>query len=175
MSYESNWANTTDVVRNHYGVRKISNRFGGPDATKGFIRTVNFVFDYDDLPEASEGGLEYVIPAYSTILRAYLEVLEAFDGTDSATASTDFVIVGLQEPDGTEIDNDGIIKVGALTEINARGNVVDHTNTGDSTGSPALIGVSTGANDGQVVVQVNDGSLTAGQGRLVVEYLPEGV
>lgn len=174
-TFESNWANTTDVVRQHYGKRTLTTRYGVVTSHNNILQVANYVFSWDDLPSAGEGELEFVIPAYSTPIRAYLEVVEAFAGSDSATASTDFIIVGLQQADGTEIDNDGLIKVGALTEIDARGDVVDHTATGDSGGAPALIGTSIGANDGQLVVQVDDGSLTAGVGRIIVEYLPESV
>ena len=117
-------------------------------------KVASYVFSFDDLPapEDSTGTRQLIIPASSGIRKAELKVSEAFTGATSLSA-------GLQQADGTEIDNNGLIA--SETSLAA----------GDySVGSGALIGASSGAADGQVVVTLA-GTATAGVAELQIDFL----
>src|SRR5687768_18444307 len=98
-------------VLNHYGPREIEQKYGG-DIANSVIKTVVWTFDYDNLPDASTNGLEYVIPANATILSAKLQIITAFTSTSTLTDLT----VGLQKSDGTAIDDDGLITAAQRSE-----------------------------------------------------------
>lgn len=158
MGYESN---TGLGVLNHYGPRETNGKYGAASKGTGIVKRAQWDFSYDDLPDAATDGLGFVIPAGASIVSAVLYVDQAFTSTSTTTDLT----VGLQQANGTEIDNDGLIEADEATQtaIGTEGNVV--------TGAGALIGKSVGANNGELVVTPTVDDLTAGKARIVVEYV----
>jgi hypothetical protein len=158
MGYESN---TGLGVLNHYGPRETNGKYGAASKGTGIVKRAQWDFSYDDLPDAATDGLGFVIPAGASIVSATLYVDAAFTSTSTTTDLT----VGLQQADGTEIDNDGLVEADEATQtaIGTEGNVV--------TGAGALIGKSIGANNGELVVTPSVDDLTAGKARIVVEYV----
>lgn len=147
-------------VLNHYGPRTIDQSKGGIMPGDGYTRHLTYTFTYDNLPSEGETNLEMQIPAYAKIVGAYLEILEGFAGDGSDT-----IDIGLNESDGTEIDEDGLFAAVAEGDIDSRGDYVE--------GDGDLVGASIGSEAGEVVV-TGPSSLTAGKARLVVEFVPEG-
>lgn len=155
-------------VYNHYGPMEIEQKFGG-ETDNSVFKTVVWTFDYNDLPDASTNGLDYVIPANSTIVSAKLQIITAFTSTSTTTDLT----VGLQKADGTQIDDDGLITAvhADQTAIGTKGRLID----GASGTAGALINRTIGTSDGELVVTPTAGDLTAGKARLIVEYIKEGL
>lgn len=151
--FESNWAKTTDVVRNHYGPRKIKD-FGGEKSTSGTTKELEVTFTYDSLPIFGTGEMESLIPAGAFIKRSELFVIEAFTGGTSYN-------IGLYTQAGVAIDADGIDAAVATAALTA-GAVIKNDG--------ALVGAAIGANAGQVVVAAT-GTYTAGKARLLIEYV----
>jgi len=141
-------------VRNHYGPKLMNEKFGGITTTGGAVKQAEWVFSYDDLPVNGTGDMEALIPAGSYINKAWIEVVTAMAGTSGT------LTVGLEEPDGTIIDVDGIdvaVAQAALVAnawIDCNGALVD-----SGIGVDAQLLVSTG------------GTVTAGEFRVVVEYI----
>ena len=158
MGYESN---TGLGVLNHYGPRETNGKYGAASKGTGIVKRAQWEFSYDDLPDAATDGLGFVVPAGASIVSAVLYVDQAFTSTSTTTDLT----VGLQQANGTEIDNDGLIAAAEATQtaIGTEGNVV--------TGAGALVGKSVGANAGELVVAPTVDDLTAGKARVVVEYV----
>lgn len=155
-------------VLKHYGVRNVNQKYGG-DICDDVIKTAVWTFDYNDLPDAATNNLGLSIPAYAKILSAKLEILTGF----TSTSTTSDLTVGLQQADGTEIDNDGLITAAQATQttIATRGNFID-----GASGTPgALIGASIGAAAGELVVTPSADDLTAGKARVIVQYIYEGL
>lgn len=119
-----------------------------------FVQTLTF--SYDNLPSESLDELYQRIPAGARVLSAKLAVTTAFAGGTS-------LAVGLNQPDGTVIDADGLVTDANAPLANlAAGDYVD--------GTGALVGSSDGlANDGCIVVAAT-GTFTAGEATLTVEY-----
>lgn len=158
----------TDTIRgvvDHYGVRETDQKFGGRVSWNDLKKTAIWTFDYDDLPDAHAHNLDQVIPAGSTILSAKMRIVTAFTSTSATTDLT----VGLQESDGTEIDNDGLITAAQATQttIGTAGNIID----GSSGTAGALLNVSIGSANGELVVTPSVDDLTAGRAEVIVEYL----
>lgn len=120
---------------------------------------LEWTFSFDDLPTNGLDAAILRVPATARIKEATFHVITAFAGG----TSYDF---GLDQPDGTVIDIDGIDAAVATAAINAVGETVIMDG--------ALVGgtVDIGAADGQLTV-VATGTFTAGKGRLrmVVENL----
>lgn len=155
-------------VLNHFGPRRINSKFGA-ETPNSVITTVSWIFDYNDLPDASTNGLEYSIPANATILSAKLQIITAFTSTSTTTDLT----VGLQKADGTAIDDDGLITAAQATQttIAVAGAIID-----GASGTPAaLIGKTIGTTAGELTVIPSVADLTAGKARLIVEYIKEGM
>jgi hypothetical protein len=149
-------------VAQHYGVRTTNGKFGGQQSTKnGIVKSAVWDFDYNDLPNYGSNGLQFSLPANATIVSAKLYVDVAF----TSTSTTTDLDVGLYQAGGTVIDADGLITVAEATQtaIGTAGNVI--------TGAGALIGKTIGANAGELVVTPSVADLTAGAGRIVVEYV----
>lgn len=165
MSFET--APTRGVVVN-YGTRETNGKYGGKTGNRGLVKEASWTFDYDDLPDAAANSLGVSLPAYAKVLSARLEILTGFTSTSATTDLT----VGLQQSDGTEIDNDGLITAAQATQttIATRGNVIN-----GASGTPgALVGTSIGAAAGELVVTPSVDDLTAGKARVIVEYVLEG-
>ena len=158
MGYESN---TGLGVLNHYGPRETNGKYGAASKGTGIVKRAQWDFSYDDLPDAATDGLGFVIPAGASIVSAVLYVDQAF----TSTSTTTDLVVGLQQADGTEIDNDGLVEADEATQtaIATEGNVVN--------GAGALIGKSVGANAGELVVTPTADDLLTGKARIVVEYV----
>lgn len=148
-------------VANHYGVRTTDGRYGAQQNSDGVIKSAIWDFTYNTLPAAGTNNLQFVIPANATIVSARLIVDTPFTSTSTTTDLT----VGLQTSAGAEIDNDGLITAANATQttIAVDGGVI--------TGSGALVGKSIGAAAGELVVAGTDTDLTAGAGRVIVEYI----
>ena len=152
----------------HFGGRGLDAKYGRPQSRVGHDVELVYEFDYNDLPTASDvNEMIHTIPEGSHITEATFTVLEAFAGTDGSDTGS-FMTIGLQEGDGTEIDNDGLVVVGALTSIDAEHDLV--------VGSGALVGTAI-PEKGQVVVTLDgDSTLTAGKGKIFIKYrAPEAV
>tara|TARA_R110002167_G_scaffold4763_1_gene22476 strand:+ start:151 stop:639 length:489 start_codon:yes stop_codon:yes gene_type:complete len=148
-------------VANHYGTRTTRNKYGGQESTKmGVVKSAEWHFTYDDLPAALDSNLPQVIPANASIVSATLYVDEAFTSTSTTTDLT----VGLEQKDGTDIDIDGLLTAANATQttIGTAGNVI--------AGTGALVGVSVGANPGQLIVDSSADDLLTGKARCVVEF-----
>ena len=157
MSYEYN---TNGLgVNAHYGTRAVDESKGSLNPGSGPVETAEWVFDYNNLPDASASNLDLAIPAYAKIVSAKIEVLTAFAGGTS-------LAVGLQDSAGTEIDDDGFLTAAQLAtaNIDARGDFV--------VGTGALVGVGIGAAAGELVVTAV-GTFTAGKARVLVEFIKE--
>ena len=149
-------------VLNHYGVRTTSGKFGAQQSTKeGIVKSAVWDFDYNDLPNYGSGGLHFQIPANATIVSALLYVDVAF----TSTSTTTDLDIGLYTAAGAAIDADGLITAANATQttIGTAGNVI--------TGSGALVGKTIGATAGELVVTPTVADLTAGAGRIVVEFV----
>ena len=152
-------------VLSHYGRRVLDEKFGSLYGTKDAVKMAEWVFDYDDLPGPGTTNLQLAIPANARIVSAKFEVITAFTSTSTTTDLT----VGLQQSDGTEIDNDGLLSATDLDQT-----VI--ANTGSlTTGSGALVGDTIGSAAGELYVAPNVDDLTAGRGRVLVEYVEAGV
>lgn len=162
MTLESNWANTSDTVRNSYNTRPTDIKTGASPKTSGSTKEYIVEFSYDDLPGTSAtGGMELTLPANAILTDAYFETLVAFVGGTSYD-------IGLNETDGsTAIDADGLWDLLPVAEINAVGErSVAKTHAGTNSG--ALLDTTLSA-EGQLLV-VATGTFTAGKGRIVIEY-----
>jgi hypothetical protein len=97
-----------------------------------------------------------VIPANAFVVRAYLEVGEAFTSGGSATLE-----LGVEGVDGSTVDADGLdtIAVAALTAGSW------------AVLAGAIVGATVGTADVQISVDDATATFTAGKGRLIVEYI----
>lgn len=149
-------------VTSHFGPRKTDGRYGGKSLdTVGKLNVARWIFNYNDLPDAATHGLDVIIPANSTIVSAKLNIITAFTSTSTTTDLT----VGLQQADGTEIDNDGLI-----TAANADQTAIAIANS-IITGSGALVGKTIGATAGELTVAATVADLLTGRAEVIVEYI----
>ena len=148
-------------VAQHYGPRETNGKYGAASKGTGIVKRAQWDFSYNDLPDADTNGLGHQIPAGAIIKSAVMYV----DAAWTSTSGTTDLLVGLQQADGTEIDNDGLFDgtESTQTAIGTEGNVVD--------GAGALVGKTVGANAGELVVAGSVDDLTAGKARIVVEYV----
>lgn len=143
-------------ARNYYGPREIESKFGGEHTSSGLSKTVEWIFDYNDLPDNnSTGEMEVLIPAYAYIKSASIDVITAMTGTSGT------LTVGLQQADGTEIDNDGIDAAVAQAALTIGNTIVC---------DGALVGADIGAAAGQLVATTG-GTVTGGRFRVLIEYV----
>lgn len=163
MAFESNWANTSDVVRNHYGVRDVEDHFGADPKTEGVIRQAEWTFNYDDLPAASLGDMEKLIPDNSWIKDCYFETITAFEGGTSFD-------IDLVDTAGGAIGTgeDKLFDALVTDEINVAGEWrSSRTHGGTNSGNALDIAVTEPA---QLQV-VATGTFTAGKARMIIEYM----
>ena len=116
-------------------------------------------FGFDGLPVSGVDELIGRIPANSQVISARLQATIAFVGGTSYT-------VGLEEPDGTVVDADGLITAAnaPIAALDAIGEVVD--------GTGALVGAATPSTVATQVVVIAAGTFTAGEATLEVVYKP---
>lgn len=154
--------NSIGVVQN-YGPRSAPDNVPYTNSTYGPVRVLEVVFDYADanagLPtiNAENDASVLPIPANSLIKSAQLHVTTAFTSDGAATLE-----LGTQETDGTVIDADGLdsLAVAALT-VNSW-HVLDG----------ALVGATSGTVDSQIAIDDGTAVFTAGEARLLIEYVP---
>ena len=148
-------------ARHNWGPREFHK---GPAVNKvdDVVQKVVVDFDYANLPAAGDVGDAVVLelPKFAVIKSAYLLVKTAFAG------GTSYAVGFKKAADGLELDDDGLIDAtaGALANIDANGDVL--------VGAGALIGKSL-SEAGKIAVTAV-GTFTAGEARLVVEYIHPG-
>lgn len=142
----------------HYNTRDIENVLPSEHQINDRHVVQSIVFNFDDLPTNGLDAEIKRITANSHIVSATLRVITAFAGGTSYN-------IGLNEPDGTVVDADGIDAAIALTAIDAVGETVlcDGALVANTAGI--------GAADVQVVI-VATGTFTAGKAVLDIEYAP---
>jgi hypothetical protein len=123
---------------------------------------------FNNLPDPAaevDGDAVYQsIPANSLITACYGVITTNFNSTSGTTV----IDVGTELADGTDVDLDGL--------INDWGGAADGSNTGWTVGAGALVGAvshATLATYLKVTPSVDD--LTAGAGKLIIEYIEVGV
>ncbi len=140
----------------HYGPRGIEDVIGSQHADVNDLSTLTTTFSFDDLPVVGLDALIPRIPGNAKIVSATFRVLEAFVGGTSLT-------LGLNEPDGTVVDADGIDAAILTAVINVVGETVlcdgDLVTTLDGIGTEDLQLIATTA-----------GTYTAGKGVLEIVY-----
>jgi len=163
MSFESNWANTSDVVRNHYNARDVDDKFGADPKTEGVIRQTEWTFTHDDLPVSGLGQMEKLIPDNSFIKDCYFETITAFVGGTSYD-------IDLVTTAGGAIGSgeDKLFDLLATAEINADGEWRSSRAHGGTNSGNALDIAVTSPAQLQVVAT---GTFTAGKARMIVEYM----
>ncbi len=141
-------------------------RFTGPEAgqtgadvsTLGAVKEL--VVDITDMSTnitAAADGYESFIPAGSFIVNAYLKVTTAMAGSSGT------LTIGLAQKDGTVIDADGIDATVAQADLAAGKAVVC---------DGALVrGTATVGSANAYVYTAKGGTVTAGAGKLVIEYI----
>jgi hypothetical protein len=164
MGFESSWAKTSDVVRNHYGERKVEGKFGGEPKTEGVIRQVEWVFTYDNLPVSGTGDMEKLIPDNAFIKDCYIETLVAFAGGTSYDIDL-VTTAGAAIGSGSDKLFDALV----TAEVNAVGEWRDSRSHGGTNSGNALDTAITEPGQLQVVAT---GTFTAGKARLIIEYIP---
>lgn len=154
-------------ARHNWGPREVYTG-AGVNKVDDVVQKVVVDFSFDKLPAAGDVGDAVVLelPAKAVILSAYLLVTKAFVG---GTGST--VQIGTKKAsDGTELDNDGFVTAANtgtdIASIDADGDVV--------IGSGAQIGKAL-AERAKIAVTAGGAALTAGEARLVVQYIHPGL
>lgn len=146
----TNWLND-DGLNIQYGTRTSDNQRPAEVAVDGVEKELVIDFAFDSLPSPTNGDGGIVsIPSGASIISATLI------GKTAWTGLTDMDI-GLQNQDGSEIDNDGLV---ANELAVTAGEVV--------TGAGALVGTTTAA-EGYIVATA--AGATAGTAKLVVKYI----
>jgi hypothetical protein len=148
----------TRGVLNHYGARSTDESRGGKVATKTRMKQVVYKFGYDGLPSGAEDELTAKIPAGSILINAYIRATTNFVGGTSYD-------IGVEQPDGTAIDIDGLFDALLLAELN----LGDVSDTHGGTNSGAILDLELTAE--ACVIAVATGTFTAGEAELVVEYV----
>lgn len=148
-------AGGTRRAATHYGRRLEEGQHTSVYHVDGNVFRQETTFRFDQLPVATLDELHQRIPAGARVLSATLKTHEDFTATTAVSLN-----IGLYEPDGTEVDADGLFAVLALPSA---GDYAD--------GAGALVGAATGlAVDAHFVVAPNVDDLLTGEATLVVEY-----
>ena len=150
-------AGSTRRAATHYGRRLEEGQHASVYHVDGNVFRQETTFRFDQLPVAVLDELHQRVPANARVLSFTIKVHEDFTAT-TATA-LDF---GLQEPDGTEVDNDGLaaaVAIGTLVE----GAILD--GAGALVGANVVLGV-----DGLIVVAPDVDDLLTGEATIVLEY-----
>lgn len=175
-------------VKVHYGTRKTTGVYGRQGVGNGPIKTAEWVVDLgeaisgapttsNEVISPSTSELELVLPAYAVVVSCRAEVTTALATTGGSAASSASLQVGLQQSDGTEIDNDGLIDAtdGDLTI--ASNDIAEPKGTVLVGSNAALVpNVDIGANAGELVAKlviddVTDMTAVSGVVRILVEYM----
>lgn len=152
-------AGGTRRAATHYGRRLDESQAMSEHNVSQNVYKQEVTFKYDDLPSAALDELNSRIVAGARVLSMVLKVHEAFTSTSTLTTMS----IGLEQPDGTVIDADGLLAATAVDANFTAGAYVD--------GAGALVGAGSGlANDGIVVCTTSAADLLTGEATLVVEY-----
>jgi hypothetical protein len=161
MGFESSWAKTTDVVRNHYGPREVKDVFGGQRADSDGVKTLEFTLSASDFSSGvfsayasnSTGvaGMDARVPAGALIKACRANVTTAFSG-----GSVSVLDVGLEQSSASASTAGWVVGAGA--DI---GTIADATEDG-------YLLVSLFAVDG-----TTPAAATAGEVTIIIEYLDE--
>lgn len=147
----------TGNAATHYGPRSFETKLPAEYVSSQGDKVQNITFSSDTLPVADASDDSVLsIPANAYIVSSILRVVVPFAGGTSYN-------IGLQETDGTEIDNNGLFAALAAAALDT----VGETNIG--AGALIGLGAGIGAANGQVVV-VETGTFTAGQATLEIVY-----
>lgn len=154
------------------GVSPLTTNVGEPSNTGSAVKTMYVDFDYENYPDFdkdanNDGTLDSftghtpAIPARSVITRCFLQIKDAVTG-GTATG----IDIGLYVKAGTAVDADGLFTAagtGAVAGMTAGAVLVGGgaLATNDAIGSAAAY-----------IKFLPNGTLTAGSGRIVVEYIP---
>lgn len=142
-----------NTVRVYYGPRVVEKAAPSKPRNEGVTEQLIVPINYDDLPGVDvDDAVILAIPAGAYIKSAVLLVKEDFVGGTSYD-------IGLAQPDGTEIDADGLFD-GVLTAALVEGAAIESTGALVGTIVPEMA---------QVTV-VETGTFTAGKAVMVVEY-----
>jgi len=148
-------------VATHYGPRTTDGQFGGQESSKeGMIKTAEWEFEYDKLPEAGTTALTFKLPANAMIQSAVLYITTAFAGTSTPTLQVGHV--------GEATDADSLIAAAQATNalITTKGSVIS--------GAGAYHKKTIGNVAASVTVSAAAGTLTAGAAKLRVQYTYNG-
>ena len=145
----------------NYGTRNTETQYGGDLAGEnGKLHTVEYVFDYDELPAYNATSLAKVIPAGARITEAAFDVITAFV---SASTLTDLDVGLWQDDNGATYDADGLLTAAQLTQT-VIGTLVRTLGTGAVVNGVPLTEAC------QVYITPTTDDLTAGRARLTVSY-----
>lgn len=136
----------------HYGVRDIEDKLPSRHAHVAGVHKIVYTFSFDDLPVNGLDEAILRVQANAVVRKAHIRVLTAAAGGTSYN-------FGLNQPDGTVIDADGIDAAIATATLVAGAHI-------ECDG--ALIGKEIGAAAGQLIVAAT-GTFTAGKYELVLE------
>ena len=165
------WEND-DGLQVKFGTVKPENELRGGSVVESPIKTIVLNMSFDDLPSFTsdlnnDGTLngfsnqDAKIPAGASIISARYKIGTAWtNGTGTAD-----LLCGTYEQDGSVIDADGLIGAteGDLAQLTIN-TIVD--------GAGADIGEHCSATaDAYIVVSVSAGTMTAGTGKVIVEYM----
>jgi len=161
------WTNE-DGLDIHFGTdRAAVNKTG--NTSEGIVKTLIVDVDWTDITAAAshianQSTRDAFIPAGAYIKAATFSVSEAWTSAGAGTLT-----IGVCQSDQTVIDADGIDATVAVTAIDAVGDQV--------LCDGALVGglVSVGTADSYVYFTTGTAAWTAGTGRLVIEYIIDGV
>lgn len=154
-------------VLNHYGVRTVEGKFGGKTC-EAVVKHIVYDITYEDLSSTSAAavnGLEYVIPAGSSLLSCRYVVETAIVGPTAITCGT------YKASDGTTaIDADGLMTAaaGVVTALDADRDVLVGTGAQLTTGTGGV-----GALEFDAVIRIlpTVAAATAGKMRVYISYL----
>jgi len=131
---------------------------------KDYLRHIEVSIDFQNLPVNPQdiAGLMQEIPSESIITRCHLVSLTAWTSTSGTTTLN----VGLRKRDGTTISAAGLFSATTVASLTA--NKV-------TTSSGTLINNTVGLDDAYPVITPSAADLTAGTGKLIIEYLAKGM
>jgi hypothetical protein len=156
--------NNSDGLRVEFGLDRTKKSKTGTPANTGVIRQVVATITGTELSLTAAGALlppgrnEVLLPPNVQITKATLYVTAAFTSGGAATLD-----IGLSDASGTPIDEDGLFAAVALASINAIGKSV--------AGAGALVGTTIGTAGAYLSYDVDTAVYTAGEAKLVVEYV----
>lgn len=136
----------------HYGTREIEDLLPSRYEANHGEEVLEWTFSYDDLPTVGIDAAILRIPANARVKEATFTVITAFVGGTSYN-------FGLNEPDGTVVDADGVDAAILTAVIDAVGETVA------CDGALVANTAGVGAEDVQLIVAAT-GTFTAGKGRL---------